>query len=304
MKRSMFYILLIVLLLFCSCGNNAAPTVEPLPSEAPVSDSVESNAFCIAVVEDPNDESLRFEANGYCIDYIGLSDVDYTTSSQSVPLQDALQNGTISVNMLIANARDDAEKKVCRETTSTRNGLTCFSYAYPEYCLDVIYDIYQTPDGKEHLIKEINISATSHHVDSIVIIDDATGLAIDREDWGLTFEVTNATSKTISLKCIQSGGMQIGELQLRMYHIQNAQDGTFLEFLPGIDMVTEDNLATIESDSESNITIDWASLYGELSPGDYIIRFLISDIYDPSQVHPLMNNFYDSQSYQVPFTIP
>lgn len=305
MKRSLFCILLTVVLFLSGCGNSAAaPTVESPPTEAPIVNSAENDGFFLSVVEDPNDESRRFEANGFCVDYIGLSEVTYTTSSQSVPLQDALQDGNVTVNMLIANARDDAEEKICRETTSTRNGLTCFSYTYPEYRMDVIYDIYQTPDGKEHLVKDINISATSHHVDSLTIIDDATGLAIDREDWGLTFEVTNATSNAITLKCDQSGGMQIGDLQIRMYYIQNAQDGSFLEFLPEVDMVTEDNLATIKADSESNITIDWTGLYGELSPGDYIIRLYISDIYDPSQVHPLMKNFYDGQSYQIPFTIP
>lgn len=305
MKRSLFCIPLIVLLLFCSCGNNAAaPTVESLPTEAPISDSEESYAFSLAVVEDPDDESFRFEANGFSIDYIGLEEVSYTTPTKSIPLQEALQDGTVSVNMLIANARDDAEKKICKESTTTRNGLTRYSYTYPEYRLDVIYDIYQTPDGKEHPVKDINISATSHHVDSITIIDDETGLAIDREDWGLTFEVTNATSNTITMKCNQSGGMQIGDLQIRMYYIQTAQDGSFLEYLPEIDMVIEYNIASIAHNSESNITIDWTDLYGKLPAGDYIMRLYISDIYDPSQVHPLMKNYYDGQSYQIPFTIP
>ena len=303
MKHSILFILIVIILY--GCGNNAVTrTVGSLPTEAPISVSVRSDGFSLSVLEDPNGESRRFEANGFCVDYIGLSEVSYTTSSQSIPLQDALQDGKVTVNMLIANARDDAEEKICRESTSTRNGLTCFSYIYPEYRMDVIYDIYQTPDGKEHMVKDINISATTHHVDSLTIIDDATGQEIDREDWGLTFEVANATSKSVSLKCIQSGGIQIGDLQIRRYDIQNAQDGSFPEFLPEVDLVGEDNLATIKSDSESNITIDWAGLYGELSPGDYIIRLLISDIYDPSQVHPLMRNFYDRQAYQIPFTIP
>ena len=50
---------------------------------------------------------------------------------------------------------------------------------------------------------------------------------------------------------------------------------------------------------ESMIAIkrDW------LSSGEYEVVLWIKDIYDESQKHPLMRNFYDTQIYNLDFTV-
>ena len=55
-----------------------------------------------------------------------------------------------------------------------------------------------------------------------------------------------------------------------------------------------------------NPQLDLAAYAGktiEMSPGEYVIRVIVKDIYDKSQVHPLMRNFYDIQHYEIAFTV-
>jgi len=59
----------------------------------------------------------------------------------------------------------------------------------------------------------------------------------------------------------------------------------------------------LSANSSTEFTIDWKDIYGTLSPGEYVIRVIVKDIYDKSQVHPLMRNFYDIQHYEITFTV-
>lgn len=61
--------------------------------------------------------------------------------------------------------------------------------------------------------------------------------------------------------------------------------------------------ATLQTDDVTELTIDWTEPYGELSSGEYELVLWIKDIYDESQKHPLMRNFYDTQIYAVRFTV-
>ena len=54
----------------------------------------------------------------------------------------------------------------------------------------------------------------------------------------------------------------------------------------------------------AEIQLDWADIYGELPSGEYEIWLYIQDIFDESQVHPLMQDYHDMQIYPVEFSIP
>ena len=59
----------------------------------------------------------------------------------------------------------------------------------------------------------------------------------------------------------------------------------------------------LSSNGTTHFSIDWTDIYGTLSPGEYVIRVIVKDIYEESQVHRLMRNFYDVQHYEISFTV-
>ena len=65
----------------------------------------------------------------------------------------------------------------------------------------------------------------------------------------------------------------------------------------------EEPVATVPQNQESEISLDWTALYGELPSGTYAIRMLIHDFFSPSAVNSMMKDFTDEQLYQIDFTI-
>ena len=244
------------------------------------------------------------------INYLGMSEVNWEVDGIIYSLADAIRDGITSVEEIFAYARIDARNGICTEEFTSKNGLAYFTYAYPEFDLRMTYDVYETPDGQQHLVNDIGIYASGADVFT-AYTDEETGVAIDREDWGLTFDVTETTPTSITLDCTQSGGQQIGELQIDYYYnIYSVVDGQtmLVPSLQGTMTYTEETLpppiADIKQDGSTRFTIDWTEKYGELDSGEYKIKLSVNDIFDESQVHPLMQDYFDRQSYWVEFTIP
>ena len=107
-------------------------------------------------------------------------DIDGTTRK----LADALQDGSVTVEQLIADARQDADQGYCHEKATSKNGLTEFTYYYGDFRLHYVYDIYETPDGKQHLIADFSIIESHSDVVSYRYSYDENGNCIDFEDWG------------------------------------------------------------------------------------------------------------------------
>lgn len=235
------------------------------------------------------------------ITYRNISNVTIEVDGTVYPLEEAIRDGYITVEEIIAYARIDTRNGFCRERHETRNGLTYFIYSYPWCDIRLSYDVYETPDGQQHLISDFGIY---HSASSIFTThyDDA-GNVIDREDWGLTFAVVSATPTSLTYQCQQSGGQQIGQLAAYSYYIFT-EDMTFINTVKDIQSADEFEKMPLSMNGICENTIDWTDLYGELPAGNYILRLGVDDIYDEEQVHPLMQNFYDSQSYDFPFTIP
>lgn len=215
-------------------------------------------------------------------------------------LEDAIRDQYISVEEIVAFAAIDAKNGFCTESTETQNGLTLFSYSYPQYTLRTIHDVYETPDGQAHLINTLELSSPSvHHGFPSFLADDTDPYVyIDREDWGLSFSVAECDSTGVKLQSSQAGGQQLGDLFVTEYRIY-AQSTDSLLF-PDSDCF--DNLP-IAMDSTGELFISWGELSPHLVAGNYVLHITVTDQYDPSQVHPLMKNFYDSQRYYIPFTI-
>ena len=57
-------------------------------------------------------------------------------------------------------------------------------------------------------------------------------------------------------------------------------------------------------DGTCQFSVDWSDTYGDLPSGTYRLYLWVYDIYDESQLHPLMDDFEDWQMLDVELIIP
>lgn len=302
--------ILICIIFVCTRIRNISPCSSP-PSE-----TSSKKRLNISAVTDETAGLTTFNpdylGNGYKEDlvYYNLTNVEIEINGTNFPLEDALRDELITIEEMIAYARIDARNEICTQSYNTYNGLTHFTYHYPEFYLCVTNDIYSTPDGKHHLIEDIILSSiptpdasSRFYLDK----DSEYGYWIDREDWGLIFEISEVSSTQIILQYNQSEGQQIGKLIVDSYDMLSVETLSDVKkkasYINAVNDSPEKLDMPIISEGSYAISVDWSETYGTLAPGDYYLKLNISDVYEEKDVHPLMVNYYDRQSYYVAFTI-
>lgn len=261
-----------------------------------------------------NDESSGFTTitpdqlgGNYSCDivYFNLRNVAIDIDGANYPLETAIHDGLISIEEIIAYTRIDARNGLCTEKYTTNHDLTQFTYTYPEYEIRITYDIFKSPTGKEHLINDIGIYMVGSEIFT-GYKDEETGEPIDKEDWGITFEIADATSSNLSLICYQTAGQHIGKLYIDIFGLYYA-DNT-LEHVQKADgsppAIKPEEIIYIQNDGITEISLEWKEAYGTLPSGKYKLYMYISDKFDPSIVHPLMEDFKTEQIYWIEFAIP
>lgn len=229
--------------------------------------------------------------------YVDVCDVRVEVDGTVYYLEDAMREERISLEQIYAYSRIDARLGYCETFTKVRNGLTFLVFRYPEYELRFTYDYDSLPDGEHRLVNELYISKNRYDVNS-------GDNRVVQEDWGVTFEVREVNSSSITLRCTQSGGQQLGELVVDLFFIDSAQEEASLPRLDGdTDIDSYQPRTIISRDTVSEITLDWKDIYGELSPGDYLLSLRVTDAYDPADTHPVMSKFESRQSYTIPFAV-
>lgn len=231
------------------------------------------------------------------IHYVDVCDVRIEVDGTVYYLEDAIREELISLEQIYAYSRIDARLGCCETFTKVRNGLTFLAFRYPEYELRFTYDYYFLPDGEHRLVNELYISKNRYNVDS-------SANRVVQEDWGVTFEVSEVNSSSVTLRCTQSGGQQLGELIVDFFYIESTREQDSIPRLNGFtDIDSYQPKVIISRGTVSEITLDWTDIYGELPPGDYLISLKVRDVYDSADTHPLMSKFETRQSYTVPFVI-
>lgn len=246
-------------------------------------------------------EQLNSNYSG-SLQYLGFSEVSIEIGGEIIPLNSAIKNAVVSVGDLISWARNDAQNNHCVQRYSSEHGLTVFTYSYPEYTIEYIDDVYETPNGKQHYMQYFRIytpggNLTTSH--SYYEDNSEYPYKIDREDWGITLNTIEVTPNSISIQCHQANGQQIGDLEIKVYEITSKEGPLF-----GENLETSCSSIEIPKNTVSEFSIDWTQAYGSLSSGQYLLHLYITDIYEPESVHPLMQNFYDMQRYFVEFSVP
>ena len=255
-----------------------------------------------AVAEDGAEHTAIFPAGigSDCrteLHYVDVCNVCVEVDGTVYYLEDAMREERISLEQIYAYSRIDARLGFCETFTKVRNGLTFLVFRYPEYELRFTYDYDSLPDGEHRLVNELYISKNRYDVNS-------GDNRVVQEDWGVTFEVREVNSSSITLRCTQSGGQQLGELVIDLFFIDSAREEASLPRLDGdTDIDSYQPRTIISRDTVSEITLDWTDIYGELSPGDYLLSLRVTDAYDPADTHPVMSKFESRQSYTIAFAV-
>ncbi len=235
------------------------------------------------------------------ISYFYLKNVTISLDGQSLPLEEAIRDGKVMLPQLRAWAQMDAAKGFCREETFTDLGLTYWIYHYPDYDVRLVYDYYETPDGNAYLMEDLDLYAPGDcHMDELGMFIKEGGSPvdlIDKEDWGLTFQVTEVTPDGITIGTTQTGGQQVGSLTGYRYVI-------YSDDLPELSPIGADlEGVALTMDGTGEFSIDWTEAYGQLQPGTYTIRIYFEDHFDPETIHPLIVKYHKRQGYDITFTL-
>ncbi len=315
MRRYILTAVLIALLAaLCGCtGTQDAQGSEPTAANEDASQ--QKLQFSVVEAEEPGYTVVSREELGGNINtgltYGQLTEVNIAWDGEIIPLAEAIREGKLTAPELFAFARMDAQNGFCQENYVSEHGLTHFSYTYPECVLELAYDVYETPDGNQTLIEGICIYALTAHEGNVshFYVDEKSewGYFLDRENWGLTFEVSDVSPTQITLGYTQRQGQEIGELLLEDYLLFPAgaswEPGKGPGFIGKYKKGPQWQPIPILSDTSGQITIDWSADAGTLEPGDYYIKMTLSDVYEESEVPPLTVNYHDKQSYNIAFTV-
>lgn len=293
-KAYLISVLITFLLWFCGCSSGvysqSSSEISPLLS-------IHTEA-AFGTTRISSEDLGRYLERG--ILYEGVTNVTIDIDGTSMNLETAIRDGFITPAQLFAYPRLDAENGFCTESTRVgKTGLTAFIYTYPDAELWIVYDVWATPDGQQHLIQDFRIfrpgGSKSESPGGYLDLEAHTRL--DREDWGITLEIVKISPTSVMLNCTQSSGQQIGQLHVYTYSIRG-DNGSIGE------PIMVDYNTDLQMNGTTELLLDWSSLYGALPSGEYRLIIALQDVYDYDQIHPLMINYTDYQDYEITFTIP
>lgn len=306
MKRA-FGTITVILLLLCalSLGATVFAADDDTGIKATPPEKLAGRNLKISVLNYTFDggETIALNGGNYAsVTLYNLADVTIDLGGETLALRDALEKNKISGDELVALARLDAAQGVCNETAKSKNGLTEFTYHYPEFSLHYVYDVYETPDGKQHLIKDLSLYGVKN-TPVYAYTFDADGQPIDYEDWGLEFRISEVNSKGMRLTCSQSGGQQLGALSLELALLSKAGTDQYEPIDPIIPKGETAVASEINMGGITETSFDFEKTYGVLPAGDYELTLQVADRYDKNALSALTRKYHDTQWYSVAFTI-
>ena len=224
---------------------------------------------------------------------IGLTDVTIDLGGDVMDLGNALREGKTSLSEISFLAQSDSQSGFCTEGWKSKNGLAEFRYSYPDFDLWIVDDIYETPDGLQHLIRGITLCQPGSDVAFL-------HNELDQEDWGIEFSVAEASQTEITLNYTQSGGQVLGQLMTYGYAISrlNPMEGIAL-----LDNAPLQEQKPISMNGQGTLCLDIETYFGALPAGQYGMYLYLQDAYNEEDVPPLTRNYHDVQCYWIEFTV-
>lgn len=224
---------------------------------------------------------------------IGLTDVTIDLGGNVMDLGNALREGKTSLSEISFLAQSDSQSGFCTEGWKSKNGLAEFRYSYPDFDLWIVDDIYETPDGLQHLIRGITLCQPGSDVAFL-------HNELDQEDWGIEFSVAEASQTEITLNYTQSGSQVLGQLMTYGYAISrlNPMEGIAL-----LDNAPLQEQKPISMNGQGTLCLDIETYFGALPAGQYGMYLYLQDAYNEEDVPPLTRNYHDVQCYWIEFTV-
>ena len=238
--------------------------------------------------------------------YYELSDVTIQIGRKTMKLEDAIRDGYVTVEQLVAQAQEDARNKDCFLYYDKIRGLTIFRYSYrDQYDIRVIYDVFECSDGEQYHISDVMITPPRRSADiftnlrSIVVDDSGEPIDLLREDWGLEFTAEEASPTDITINYSQWGGMAVGDLSVKWIHIYDSEH----EMLDTPPEWNKEPIPITANTFQGQLSIDWEDWCGPLPAGHYTLYLYIEDDYTEGEIHPLIRKYCTGQYFPVSFTV-
>lgn len=311
-----FCVLFLAVVIFLACTRAQTPSAGSTVPSKTISKATEPAVF------DPTAQRLKFSASfttdstNYSQEDLGgnygglryqcIQNVMLELSNEAIRLEEAIRDGRITVDELIAKARLDARNGYCVESFQSENGLAWLTYTYGRTCeINYLYDVYESPNGEQHLCQVLEITTPGYfRPNNYFFYDEETGEPYSLEDWGVEFEVTGYADGKVTIACTQFGGQQIGALFTDGYVIATADSG-FVKAKPGRDIASKHGTPTeLVRNTTTELVLDLNEDYDPLPSGTYYLTLFIKDVYAPEDVHPLMRNYRDNMHYGIEFVVP
>lgn len=305
MKFSTLLLNLFLAILLCFCSISYAEAAWHCTIQADRTDELYNSLALSGQLGDNypelNERFFRnFQEMEYEISYHFVENVTVEVQGKRMKLEEAISQGMLTVEEILAEVRRDACAGICQETTQTKNGLTQFTYCYPEMNLVFCNDVLEAPNGKEYLIRFFQVTAPGEPVQMTTAIFDMTTpyhYFLDREDWGLDFRVLSTDNAGLTVEIEQSGGQQFGQLVITNYHIYSTGDW---KVIGNVSLNPQFELCM---GGTNEVQLRWDEICGQLEKGEYCLSLLVTDRFTPENIPPLSRNFHDQQTYYVEFQI-
>ncbi len=321
MKKLLLVILACILIL-CSCTPKENPENDNLPNQIECSDDAsegkgidESSFEKYPIKIFKADGKLYYDTGEYVVQSIrkcGTLDgmFEEFCDEYEIPQNDGqsnfksndtyYENGWQSTSANIKEVpTTDGWKIFRRVETDLKTGLSDY-----EYCMRLCGKLPDDEEKSEYIVFTNNKDAD--FADVLAQLSDNTKEAYlipvkygEVYDWGLTLSAKDVTPTGLTLVFTQKGGSPKGTLEIGEQYSLDVWNGSFWESVPykplEYDIAWHAIAYIIPKDADSEFSISWEYLYGELENGKYRISKEVSDF--------VVANNYDKHTYYAEFEI-
>lgn len=299
-KGAILCLLLVGMLLLVGCRENV-----PAASTSQIEAGGQRLSITGTKTEEIDGRDYTLPGTDRTVSVFYFDNATIEVDGQPVQLQKAVEQGMVMPEEIAAWARLDAIDGYCDETVSSEKGLTTFLYSYKnQFVVQVINDVLESPDGKQHHIETVDIYAPNRSIGSVVYYNEE-GQPLAKEDWGITLALEGVTATGATLVATQSGGgQQVGKLLLESFTLYSVNTDSLVHKKDGTVGNTIDGKVSVERDTTERVALDWSEAIGELPSGSYIMEVTVLDVFDKDSVHPLIVKYQYSQNHKIELTIP
>lgn len=231
------------------------------------------------------------------MDYQYVRNVQIQLGRDSVPLEEAIRDGKITIQQMYAQACKDAEEGICTLTRLSQNGVTNNIFCYPEFQINIVDDLLEH-DGQDIPVAYLAVSGANQTPNTIDGWDSQRKSPRVKEDWGMSFDAVFSDG-SLSVVVHQADGMQQGTLTVENAAIIDQYPFALADENGNVRLTQLEGTA-LAMGGETNLEINLAEFLGqEPEKESYALNVCIEDCVSSGQTP----KHQSSQYYSIPFTV-